>query len=99
MCVASRSSKRPRRLSLNVRDVTRRRQLEGERKQREAELAKLEARYRSLVEEIPAVTFVAPFDEVMGELYVCPQIVDLPGFTPQEWLNDPLLWLPAVPQS
>jgi PAS domain S-box-containing protein len=75
-----------------IRDVTERKQFEAERKLREAELAKLEARYRSLVEEIPAVTFVAPFDEALGELYVSPQIVTLLGFTQEEWLNDPVLW-------
>jgi PAS domain S-box-containing protein len=68
-----------------IRDVT-------ERKEREARLAKAEMRYRSLVEGIPAVTFVAPFDEAVGELYVSPQIVDLLGFTQEEWLNDPVLW-------
>ncbi len=75
-----------------IRDVTERKRFEAERKLREAELAKAEARYRSLVEEIPAVTFVAPFDEGIGELYVSPQIVDMLGFTQEEWLNDPVLW-------
>lgn len=75
-----------------IRDVSERRQFEAERRQREAELAKAEARYRSLVEEIPAVTFVAPFDESIGELYVSPQIVTMLGFTQEEWLNDPVLW-------
>jgi PAS domain S-box-containing protein len=76
----------------SIRDITERRQFEAERRLREAELAKLEARYRSLVEEIPAVTFVAPFDEALGELYVSPQIVGLLGFTQKEWLHDPVLW-------
>jgi PAS domain S-box-containing protein len=75
-----------------IRDVSERKRFEAERKAREAELAKLEARYRSLVEEIPAVTFVAPFDEALGELYVSPQIVNLLGFTREEWLTDPVLW-------
>jgi PAS domain S-box-containing protein len=75
-----------------IRDVSERKRFEAERKVREAELARLEARYRSLVEEIPAVTFVAPFDEALGELYVSPQIVNLLGFTQEEWLNDPVLW-------
>ncbi len=55
-------------------------------------MAKAEARYRSLVEEIPAVTFMAALDEGISELYVSPQIVDLLGFTQQEWLDDPVLW-------
>ncbi len=68
-----------------IRDVT-------ERNSRESALAKLEARYRSLVEEIPAVTFLAALDGGRNELYVSPQIVDLLGFTQEEWLNDPVLW-------
>jgi PAS domain S-box-containing protein len=68
-----------------IRDVS-------EGKRREAELRKAEARYRSLVEEIPAVTFMAALDEGINELYVSPQIVDLLGFTQQEWLDDPVLW-------
>jgi PAS domain S-box-containing protein len=68
-----------------IRDVT-------ERKAREAQLAKAEARYRSLVEEIPAVTFMASLDGGLNELYVSPQIEDLLGFTQQEWLEDPVLW-------
>jgi PAS domain S-box-containing protein len=68
-----------------IRDVT-------ERKWHEARLAKAELRYRSLVEEIPAVTFMAALDEGINELYVSPQIVDLLGFTQREWLDDPVLW-------
>lgn len=68
-----------------IRDVS-------EQKKRQAELAKAEARYRSLVEEIPAVTFMAALDGGINELYVSPQIVDLLGFTQEEWLNDPVLW-------
>jgi PAS domain S-box-containing protein len=68
-----------------IRDVT-------ETRMREGLLRKAEARYRSLVEEIPAVTFMAALDEGSNELYVSPQIVDLLGFTQEEWLNDPVLW-------
>src|SRR5262249_32797433 len=55
-------------------------------------LHKAEARYQSLVEEIPAVTFMAALDEGINELYVSPQIERLLGFTQQEWLEDPVLW-------
>src|SRR5260370_3155975 len=75
-----------------IRNVTERKRFEAAHRLRESELAKAEARYRSLIEEIPAVTFVAPFDESIGELYVSPQIVTMLGFTQEEWLNDPVLW-------
>jgi PAS domain S-box-containing protein len=51
-----------------------------------------EARFRSLVEQIPAVTFVASLAGGENALYVSPQIEDLLGFTQNEWLSDPVLW-------
>jgi PAS domain S-box-containing protein len=54
----------------------------------------MEKRYRTLVEGIPAVTFMAALDEGGGEreLYVSPQIEELLGFTQKEWLENPVLW-------
>jgi PAS domain S-box-containing protein len=68
-----------------IRDVS-------ERRRAEAHLRKLEARYRSLVEGIPAVTFMAALDEGINELYVSPQVEELLGFTQKEWLENPVLW-------
>src|SRR5436309_5239369 len=51
-----------------------------------------EAKFRSLVENIPAVTFVAPLDENLPEFYVSPYIDQLLGFSQKEWLEDPVLW-------
>lgn len=51
-----------------------------------------EAKFRTLVENIPAVTFIAPLDESAPELYVSPQIEQLLGFSQKEWLEDPVLW-------
>jgi PAS domain S-box-containing protein len=68
-----------------IRDIS-------ERKRAEAQLRKAEARYRALVEEIPAVTFMAALDEGLNELYVSPQIESLLGFSQKEWLEDPVLW-------
>lgn len=53
---------------------------------------RLQARYRDLVEGIPAVTFVASLDGQNNELYVSPQIEQLLGFSQREWLDDPVLW-------
>lgn len=51
-----------------------------------------EARYRALVEQIPAVTFMLALDEGKNEMYVSPQIEKILGFTAEEWLADPVLW-------
>ena len=60
-------------------------------------LPNLEAKYRALVEQIPAVVFMAYLDEAMGEAYVSPQIEALLGFTQEEWLQDPVRWYRAGP--
>jgi PAS domain S-box-containing protein len=49
-------------------------------------------RYRTLIEQIPAVTFVASLSGDANELYVSPQIESLLGFTQEEWISDPVLW-------
>jgi PAS domain S-box-containing protein len=51
-----------------------------------------EAKFRTLVENIPAVTFIAPLDDSAPQFYVSPQIEQLLGFSQQEWLADPVLW-------
>ncbi len=51
-----------------------------------------EARYRTLVEQIPAVTFMASLEEGDNEIYIGPQIESLLGYTQKEWLDDPVLW-------
>jgi PAS domain S-box-containing protein len=52
----------------------------------------LEARYRALVEQIPAVVFMAYLDRGIGEAYVSPQIEAALGFSQDEWLEDPVRW-------
>ena len=53
-----------------------------------------EARYRTLVEQIPAITFMASLGEGLdeNEIYVSPHIETMLGFTQDEWLGDPFLW-------
>ena len=55
-------------------------------------LPNLEARYRALVEQIPAVVFMAYLDRGIGEAYVSPQIEKALGFSQEEWLEDPVRW-------
>src|SRR6185295_15542361 len=51
-----------------------------------------EARYRTLVEQIPAVTFMAMLGQGRNEIYISPHIETMLGFTQEEWLGDPFLW-------
>jgi len=52
------------------------------------------AQYQTLIEQIPAVTFIASssLDDEKSEIYVSPQIESLLGYTAREWLDSPLLW-------
>ena len=50
-----------------------------------------DAYYRTLVEQIPAVVFLAQMDGGLGEAYVSPQVATILGFKPEEWLSNPLL--------
>ncbi len=58
----------------------------------EALAYRAEARYRVLVEQLPAITFMAALDKGVNELYVSPQIEQILGYTQKEWLEDPVLW-------
>jgi PAS domain S-box-containing protein len=51
-----------------------------------------EAKYRGLVETVPAVTYVDPLDEWSDSYYISPQVHDLIGCTPEDWLSDPKYW-------
>jgi len=58
----------------------------------EQRLREAEARFRTLVEQIPAVTFMAVLGEGKNEIYVSPHIEQMLGYTQKEWLEDPFLW-------
>ena len=52
----------------------------------------LEARYRALLEQIPAVVFMAYLDRGISEAYVSPQIEASLGYSREEWLENPVRW-------
>jgi PAS domain S-box-containing protein len=68
----------------------------GEIKAAGVALPEVDARYRTLVEQIPAVVFMAFLDKGIGEAYVSPQIETMLGFTQEEWLNDPVRWYQQI---
>ena len=62
----------------------------------EVPLLSMEAKYRALVEQIPAVVFMAYLDKGIGEAYVSPQIEAALGFSQSEWLEDPVRWYQQI---
>jgi PAS domain S-box-containing protein len=58
----------------------------------EAHTSNLEAKYRALLEQIPAVVFMVYLDRGISEAYVSPQIESSLGFSREEWLEDPIRW-------
>jgi two-component system cell cycle sensor histidine kinase/response regulator CckA len=58
-----------------------------------AELRAAEARYRTLVERLPAITYVAELGAGGPWHFVSPQIETMLGFSPAEWLSDPMNWM------
>src|SRR5580704_10079654 len=54
------------------------------------DLPNLEAKYRTLIEQLPAVVFLVYLDRGSGEAYVSPQIEQMLGFSREEWLEDPI---------
>ena len=59
-----------------------------ERVRAEERLREAEQKYRTLVEQVPAVTYVDRVTDGPDEpLYTSPQIEDMLGYTPEEWLE------------
>jgi len=59
---------------------------------RDEKLRRAEARYRSLVEQTPAVFYTAATDSAARTVYCGPGVTTLLGFAPDEWRGDPQLW-------
>jgi len=74
---------------VNSRSVT-------EQKISEKARIEAEARYRTLVEQLAAVTYIARLGLEGEWLYVSPQIWTMLGYTPEEWLADPTMWLNRI---
>jgi PAS domain S-box-containing protein len=51
--------------------------------------AETEAKYRNLVEQMPAAVYLGEYGEDGDWLYISPQIERLLGYTQQEWLDHP----------
>ncbi|MGE5459409.1 MAG: PAS domain-containing protein [Solirubrobacterales bacterium] len=49
--------------------------------------------YRHLVEGIPAILYIDAVDDLSTNIYTSPQVLDLLGFTVEQWRDEPNLWL------
>jgi PAS domain S-box-containing protein len=58
----------------------------------EDELREAEARYRTLVEQLPVATYVDRLDERSSNVYTSPQIEAMLGYRAEEWRDDPDLF-------
>jgi len=59
-----------------------------QRKEAELRLEELERRYRNLVEQLPAVTYMDTADEELSSIYVSPQVEKVLGFSADAFIND-----------
>ncbi len=53
-------------------------------------------RFRALVEDLPAISYIADFTGAFTLRYVSPQIESVLGFTPEDWLADDEAWVLAL---
>jgi diguanylate cyclase (GGDEF)-like protein/PAS domain S-box-containing protein len=73
--------------------VERERSPAGSRRAEGRKHAEAGDRYRALIEEIPALTYVAWADEVGSRAYVSPQLLAMTGFSAGEWLAERDMWV------
>jgi two-component system sensor histidine kinase UhpB len=68
-------------------------------RQADDEQGELETRFRTLVEQIPAIVYVwsvrGSLDEVVEE-FVSPQIEEVLGYRSEEWMTNPRLWIDTL---
>jgi diguanylate cyclase (GGDEF)-like protein/PAS domain S-box-containing protein len=57
------------------------------------DLAEAEERFRVLVEQAPAVVYIDAVDAIATARYISPQVETMTGYSPDEWLRDPELWV------
>jgi diguanylate cyclase (GGDEF)-like protein/PAS domain S-box-containing protein len=67
-----------------------------ERVQAEEALKEAKDRYRTLVERLPAVTYIQEVGDYHNTLYVSPQVQAMTGYSPDDFESHPGLWYDIV---
>ena len=62
-------------------------------KRSEEDVHASEARYRALIERVPAVVYEMDPDDERRTLYVSPHVEQVLGYTRAEWLDQPDIWI------
>ncbi len=63
------------------------------RRRAEEQVREAEIRYRTLVEQLPLVTYIDALDERSSNVYTSPQLESVLGYTVAEWQSDPDLFV------
>ena len=79
--------------------LTDRERVIGRERQLTDELTVAEAQYRSVVERVPGVVYVAEAGQHGRWHFVSAKIEELLGYTPDEWVADPTLWMSRIHPS
>ena len=64
------------------RDIT-------DRKRTEDALREAETKYRTLVENMPAIVYIDLADEPHNTIYINPQVQEMLGYSPEDWIAKP----------
>jgi PAS domain S-box-containing protein len=63
------------------------------RRRADEEIRRAEERYRTLVEQLPLIIYVDRLDELSSNVYTSPQTTRILGYTPEDWLANPRLFV------
>ncbi|MDH5223744.1 MAG: PAS domain-containing protein [Actinomycetota bacterium] len=66
------------------------------RKRAERGLAEAERRHRAVIEHIPAVVYRESPEGDPAKFYISPQVIDIFGYTPDEWTWTPDFWRDGI---
>ena len=67
-----------------------------ERKRIQSQLEEAESRYRGLFESVPLVIYIAEPGTTGRWHFISPQITQMTGFSPSEWVSQPGLWYSRI---